>query len=60
MNYGFGYYVWLDCEFVIDVTVLFCFTENVISFECVHHTTFIGYVDSFHNVFHWANGVFVF
>jgi len=60
MNYGCKYYVVFGCEFVIDLNVLFYFTEDVISFKCVHHSTFIEYVDNFYKVFHWAYGVFIF
>ena len=52
MNYGFEYYIGSDREFFINLIVQICFTEDVIFFVCVHHPTFIGYVDSSQSVFH--------
>jgi len=57
LNYGFEYNVRFHCQFIINLIVKFSFTENVKSFERIHHPTFICYVESFHNALQWADGV---
>jgi len=57
LNYGFEDSVGLHSHSIINLIIKFSFPENVKSFECILHPTFVCYVESFHNTLHFVDGV---
>jgi hypothetical protein len=59
MNNRFKYYIWFHFQFIIDQFIQLCLSKDVKPFESVHHTAFICYIKSFHDVINWVNRVSV-
>jgi hypothetical protein len=49
--YDIKYDIRFYCQFIVNFVVELRFAEDVKLFQCVHHLTFVSYVDCFHYVF---------